>query len=157
MPQWETTKRNIFVIVIIIITLLVGYAFYRYISTRGTGVSPISSPQAPVSGGVGSFPLALETPVEAQITPLPLPTAGLEQQIQEQILLPLTDFPVIGPTVNKNSDKALFYKKDGGAMFNVDFTGKQEKVSNITIVGLIDALWSPNKDRAEVFYIDNDA
>jgi len=156
MPQWDSTRRNIFVAFIILITLLVGYAFYRYISSRGTGVSPIASPQAPVSGGVGGFPLALETPTQPLVTPLPLPTAGLEQQIQEQILIPLTDFPVIGAVINKNSDKALFYKKDGGAMFNADFAGTQQKVSNITVVGLIDALWSPARDRAGVFYLDSD-
>ncbi|MDP3779422.1 MAG: hypothetical protein Q8R30_05270 [bacterium] len=156
MPQWDKTKRNIFITVIILVTLLVGYAFYRYISSQGTGLSPFAPPQAPVSGGVGDFPLALETPVEPYVTPLPEPTAGLEQQIQQQILLALTDFPVVGPVINKNSNRALFYKKDGGAMFSADFTGTQEKISNITIVGMTEALWSPAKDRAGVFYIDND-
>jgi len=156
MPPWDSTKRNIFIAVIILITVLFGYAFYRYIASQGTAISPISSPQAPVSGGVGGFSLALETPEIPSVTPLPLPTEGLQQQMQERILLALTDFPVVSPVINKTQDKALFYKKDGGSLYSADFSAVQQKISNITIVGLTEAISSPARDRSGVFYIDND-
>ena len=156
MLEWDRTRRNIFIIIVGIIVLLLGYAFYRFLASRGSGLVPNASPQAPVSGSVGQQHYAFETPVIPQVTPLPLPTAGLENKIQEQTLLALTDFSVVSPVINKDQDKILLYKKDGGSVYAVDFAANKEKLSNITIVGLTEADWSPARDRAGVFYLDGD-
>ncbi len=75
----------------------------------------------------------------------------------EPILAALADFPVVSLALNPAGDKVLFYKKDGGGLFTSDFSGKnQEKISNLTIVGLIEALWTKTGDRAAVFYLDRD-
>lgn len=156
MPDNYQTRRIIIIIVIIILALLLGYAFYRLLASRTGGLIPHASPQPPVGGLVSPPPLIPITPDGIQITPLPSPTAGVETKIKEQVLMALTDFPVISPVINKNQDRVLLYKKDGGSVYNADFAGNKEKISNITIVGLTDAIWSPARDRAGVFYLDNE-
>lgn len=75
----------------------------------------------------------------------------------EPDLVALADFPVVSLALNPAGDKILFYKKDGGGLFASDFSGKnQEKISNLTIVGLTEALWAKNGDRAAVFYLDKE-
>ncbi len=72
-------------------------------------------------------------------------------------LFRLTDFPVIGASFNAKEDKILFYKKDGGDLLSSAPNGQpQEKISNLTIVGITEALWSPARDRAAVFYLDGE-
>lgn len=93
---------------------------------------------------------------ETSLTETLKPGEGIEIT-PEQKLIRITDFPVVSPTLNKEGDKLLFYKKDGGGLFTSDFSGQaQEKISNLTILGLTQALWSPTKDRAAVFYLDQD-
>lgn len=156
MPDNYRTRQIIIISVIVLIVLVFTYALYRFLSSRGLSIVPKQSPQAPVSGGVTQFESALQTPVIPQATPLPSVTTGLEDKIKEQTLMQLTDFPVIGPAFTKDQDNVLFYKKDGGSVYKVDLSGIQEKISNITIVGLSDALWSPSRDRAGVFYVDGE-
>ena len=156
MPDNYRTRRIIIITIIVLIALLLAYAFYRLLASRGQGLVPGASPQPPVSGSVGQNIFALETPILPEVTPLTSPTAGLEQKIQEQTLLALTDFSVVSPVIAKSQDKVLLYKKDGGSRYQVDFAANQEKMSNITIVGLTEALWSPARDRAAVFYIDGE-
>lgn len=156
MPDNYRTRQIIIISVIVLVVFVFTYALYRFLSSRGLSIVPKPSPQAPVSGGVTQFESALQTPVIPQATPLPSVTTGLEDKIKEQTLMQLTDFPVIGPAFTKDQDNVLFYKKDGGSVYKVDLSGTQEKISNITIVGLSDALWSPSRDRAGVFYVDGE-
>lgn len=156
MPDNYQTRRTIIITVAVILVLLLGYAFYRLLASRTQGLIPRASPQPPVGGLVPPPPIKIQTPDGKEVTPLPSPTAGIETQIKEQVLMALTDFPVISPVINKNQDRVLLYKKDGGSVYNIDFAGNQEKISNITIIGLTDALWSPNRDRASVFYLDQE-
>jgi len=150
------TRKAIIITSIVIFVLLLGYGFYRFLSSGAGGLIPNTSPQAPVGGLVNNPPVIPVTPDGVQITPLPSPTAGLEDKIKEQVLMALTDFSVISPVINKNQDRVLLYKKDGGSVYHIDFAGNQNKVSNITIVGLTDAIWSPIRDRAGVFYLDSE-
>jgi len=122
-------------------------------------------------GGTGSIPADKEVrvggrlpPSEGSITPNEGPQGfralkpGESFSVTpEQTLTRLTDFPVVSPALNKEENKILFYKKDGGDLLASDFTGQnQEKISNLTVVGMIEAKWSPTRDRAAVFYLDED-
>ena len=155
MPDNYQTRRTVIITAIIILMLVFGYALYRFLTSRTGGLIPSASPQPPVSGFVPQPP-AITTPDGQEVTPLPSPTAGVETQIKEQVLMALTDFPVISPVLNKNQNGVLLYKKDGGSVYSADFAGNNNKLSNITIVGLTDAIWSPARDRAGVLYIDNE-
>lgn len=73
----------------------------------------------------------------------------------EPKLMQITDFAVVSPTLNKNGDKILFYAKTGGDIYESDFLGKEKKkISNITVLGILTAQWSPQKDKAIVWYLD---
>ena len=156
MPDNYQTRRTIIITVAVVLVLLLGYALYRLLTSPTGGIIPRTSPQAPVGGLINQPPIIPTTPDGVVITPLPSPTAGLEPIIKEQVLLPLTDFPVVSPVINKNQDRVLLYKKDGGSVYTIDFAGNQNKISNITIVGLTEAIWSPTRDRAGVFYADQE-
>ena len=72
-------------------------------------------------------------------------------------LVQLTDFAVVGASIGTFGDTALFYKKDGGDLFEVDLDGKNlVQISNRTILGAFQVVWNPTKDAAALFYLDGD-
>lgn len=154
MPDQDRTRKILLIVIIVIIAALIGYAIYRLIRSRTGDPTPQETPQS-IEGGTTGGRITL-TPPFPEATPLPSPTVGLEEQIKEQILLALTDFSVVSPTINKNQDRALFYKKDGGNQYAADFMGTLEKRSNITIIGITETIWSPAKDRVIVLYLDGE-
>lgn len=150
MTALSRTKRIVYVVVGFLVLGIVGYWLYSLFaapeerppeeSQRVTGRTLGLAPEAP-SG---------EQPAE---TP-PLPELS---SIAEEKLIRLTDFAVISPTLNKDESRVLYYKKDGGDLYSSDFTGKtQEKISNLTIIGLIEAVWNRTGERAAVRYLDAD-
>ncbi|MDP3769428.1 MAG: hypothetical protein U1A25_02580 [Candidatus Sungbacteria bacterium] len=155
MPDQDRTKKILLIVIIVVVLALIGYVLYRLILSRTSGPTPLETQQPPVGGSTTGGRITPPFPFP-EATPLPSPTIGLEEQIKEQMLMALTDFSVISPTINKNQDRALFYKKDGGTQYAADFTGTLEKRSNTTIIGITETLWSPTKDRAIVFYLDGE-
>jgi len=136
--------------------ILGGVGFFMYLNIRPSAPAGQTA-QPGVSGGIA--PGIGGTPAGApRVTPPqnPAPETFPVAANPNQRLTRLTDFSVIAPSLNKTGDKILFYKKDGGDLFSADFDGKnQAKISNITIVGLLDAVWSPARDRAAVSYLDS--
>ncbi|MBI3631220.1 MAG: PD40 domain-containing protein [Candidatus Sungbacteria bacterium] len=132
--------------------ILIAFLVYRILPS---GQPTVSQGQPGVSGrptggkaGGGTGP-APGAPPGATTTP-PLPS------VEQQRLVRLTDFAVISPVLNKDQTAALFYKKDGGDLFSVGLRGGEpQKIARVTVVGLINAVWSPTKDRAAVFYISD--
>jgi len=154
MENLSRNKKLAYIAITVIILGLLGYAAYR--AFLPSGETPQSSPEEQITGGG-----QVRTPGSG--------TGGTQGgqgggEIQPPIITPegrvltqLTNFPVIAPAVNKEENRVLFYKKDGGDLFSIDFAGQnQEKVSNITVLGLFEAVWSRDKDRAAVFYLDGE-
>lgn len=146
------TKRVIWILLGIILLGVLGYVAYRRLlptpaATEESGQvitgRPLPSPATPQT---------LEPGGSAGPAPLPdLPS------ISEERLVRLTDFPVVAPALNKDETRVLFYKKSGGDLFASDFSGKKlEKQSNLTIIGLIEAVWQKGGGRAVVRYTDGD-
>ncbi|TSC76174.1 MAG: hypothetical protein G01um101433_784, partial [Parcubacteria group bacterium Gr01-1014_33] len=147
-------KRIIYIIAGLLGFAILGFAGYRYLLPAFVSKKPAG--QEGVSGSVRIPPAASlgQEPADTGKTP---PTAEPTLPPEEQRLTRITDFPVISPSLNKAEDKILFYKKDGGDLLSSDFRGQnQEKISNLTIIGLLDAVWSPAHDRAAVFYLDQE-
>ncbi|MBI3442569.1 MAG: PD40 domain-containing protein [Candidatus Sungbacteria bacterium] len=138
------------------VSLLIGaYVVWRMFIGGGTPAAPTG--QLPITGSVPGFPQD-QTPTPpapgSAGTSTP-PIATLPPEAQK--LLRLTDYSVIGPSLNKDETRALFYKKEGGGLYAVDFDAKNtEKLSPITVVGLLDAIWAPAGDRSAVQYLDRD-
>lgn len=142
------TKRIIYISALVILLGLVGFFLYWFFlpTERGTPETArrIRS-RVPAAGEEKTAPESI-LKEEGAKTPETRP---------ELVLTQITDFSVVSPGLNKAGDKVLFYKKDGGDLFSSDFSGKEkEKISNLTIVGPIEALWSG--DRAAVFYLDGE-
>lgn len=142
-------KRLIYVISGIIFFGILGY--FLYISTK----TPREQKQPKEQGVTGRFP-GTQPPSAKKEIPGQLP----EKEISgapEARLIRLTDFPVVSAALNKDESRVLFYKKDGGDLFSSDFSGKtQDKISNLTIIGMTEAIWSSVKDRAAIFYLDQE-
>lgn len=152
MENLARTKQIIYILLgIIVLGILIFFAF-RYFA-------PVRAPSPTTRGGVtGRLPgLTGAGELGAQPTPEELKPGESLTISPEQKLFRITDFPAISPSLSKDEKKILYYKKAGGDLFSSDLDGKnQEKISNITIVGLVEALWSPARDRAAIFYLDQE-
>jgi len=153
MPDFNRRKRIIYIILGIVVLGVIGFWLYRLFAPA----VPSAEPQAPV--GISGRSVAVPpTGITEEARPSGIPPLPDLPSIAEQKLIRLTDFAVISPSLNKTEDKVLFYKKDGGDLLASDFRGaQQEKLSNLTIVGLMEAVWSTGRDRAAVFYLDLDS
>lgn len=146
------TKRIIYISIAVVILIILGYFIITSLLPedsrvkktieRITGRGPAGG--LPLSGEEGESPV--EKFPEIEIVGRP-----------EQKLVRLSDFPVVSPSLDSGQKKIRFYKKNGGDLLQSDFNGEnQEKTSNLTIVGMIEAVWSPNTDRTAVFYLDSE-
>lgn len=154
------TRQLIYIALGIIGLALVGYLAYRLFSGGGAQQTPTPQPtQAPTTGNIGELPSALNAGGTGQIPPPASPTPNpsiMPGQGVHPDLVQLTDFSVLGPSLTKDENKVRFYKKDGGHLVVSDFSGTKEEISNLTLVGILDAQWSPAKDRALVSYLEGD-
>lgn len=150
----QEKKPLLYIVLGILAIGLVGLLVFRFFSP--------GTPQTEENGGEGAT--GGVTPPAPPAPPPPPPGSNGEPPPEESPetrgearLLHITDFPVVSPTLNKTANKVLFYRKDGGDLLSVDLNGlNQEKISNLTILGLIEALWSPVKDRATLFSLDGE-
>ncbi|MBI4137724.1 MAG: PD40 domain-containing protein [Candidatus Sungbacteria bacterium] len=153
MQNLNQKKRIIYGAAIIIILGAAGFLAYRYLvpviivrpgseEERLRGRIP-GEPGAPAAGE--AVPEAAGQGEEATVLTL------------EKALFQITDFPVVSPETNKTGNKVMFYKKEGGGLYEYDISQKKlEKIAAITVVGLVEALWSPVRDRAAVLYADQE-
>lgn len=155
MDTLDQKKRIIYFSAAFIILLAGAYLVWRIFIGGGTPTQPTGQP--PITGSVPGFPTTPGTtpPTPGSIGTSTPPIVTLPPEAQK--LLQLTDYPIIGPSLNRDETKVLFYKKEGGGLYAVDFDAKStEKLSPITIVGLLDATWSSARDRSAVQYLDQD-
>lgn len=145
------TKRIIYISIWVVILAVLGYFLFRSLFVGETGVKKDVDRITGRAPGTG-LPSDItgekisEEPREIEISGKP-----------EQKLIRLSDFPVVSPSFDSTQKKIRFYKKGGGDLLQSDFSGEsQEKISNLTIVGLLEALWTPKGDRAAVFYLDGE-
>lgn len=146
------TKRVIWILLGIIMLGVLGFFAYR--ALRPVPAVPTEEAQT-ITGGSLPSPAVPQRPTggdEKGVLLLPdLPS------IAEERLVRLTDFPVVSPALNRDETRVLFYKKSGGDLFTTDFSGKKlEKQSNLTVIGLIEAVWQKGGGRAVVRYEDGD-
>lgn len=95
----------------------------------------------------------------------PLPTVAQKTSPEDKVtanpsefkLLQLTKEPIIGATLSKDELGLIFYRRAGGNVIRIDLNGENEEtLSRLTVVGITDILWAPEKDRAIVSYLEND-
>lgn len=161
MDNHDNNKLFIFIIGGVILLFVIGFLIYYFLpSFTGTRSGETEGISGKPSGGL---PQPKDTNggntsgTGPQGTGSTSPTSGTLPPGAADKLLQLADIPVLSPSLNKKEDKVLYYQKEGGDLFSSDLAKSQsEKVSHITVVGMIEALWSPLRDRAAVFYVDNE-
>lgn len=140
-------------ILIAIILLIIATAVIFYFLLR-PGMKEGEREGRGVTGQIPGFPETF--PREGEIPETPAEEAEITG-VPEARLKQITDFPVISPTLSKDEKRVVFYKKDAGDLISYTIEkGEQERISRITIIGVLEALWSPARDRAAVFYLDQD-
>lgn len=150
MSDLTTQKRVIYIFLGVAALGILGFLLYRFLSPQTTK-PPI--PEKPTTGRIQSAPPT----ITEEKRPEELGPGEIIEISPEQKLTKLTDFSVVSPSLNKTGDKILFYKKGGGGLFSSSFDGReQQKISNLTILGMVEAFWPLTKDRAAVFYLDQE-
>ena len=154
MDSLNQKKRIIYLSLAGIVLLIGAYFVWRLFIRSSTPTQPTGQP--PINGSVPGFPQGgggATTPNGTGTSTPPITTLPPEAQK----LLQLTDYAIIGPSLNKDETRVLFYKKDGGGLYAIDFDAKAtDKISPVTIIGLLEATWSRNRDRSTVEYLDGD-
>lgn len=161
MNSLSQNKKIIYVVAGAIVLTLLGFLAYRFLlapageqtTTTGGEITGGRLPNVSTNGEV-----VTPTGEASKIAEIEALKPGeTTETAPEQTLTRLTDYPVISPSLNTAENKILFYKKDGGDLLSLNFDGtEEEKVSNVTIVGLLEAFWSGNRDKAGVFYLDGE-
>lgn len=153
MADFRLIKKIVYLALGVLLLAVIGFVLYRLLAPGAPAEqgTPTSITGRPIGGAPAGGAPAGGEPTGT----LPLPDLP---SIAEQKLVRLTDFAVIAPSLNKPEDKILYYQKDGGKLFASGFRGGEpEKLSNLTVVGLTEAIWAPTRDRAAVFYLDSSA
>lgn len=144
-------RRIILILLGIVVLGVLGFLGYR--ALRTTPAAPQDETQT-ITGRSLPSPAIPQVPPGGAEGAIPLPDLP---SIAEERLVRLTDFPVVSPALNKDETRVLFYKKSGGDLFASDFTGKnQTKQTNLTVIGLMEAIWQRDGGRAVVRYADGD-
>lgn len=67
----------------------------------------------------------------------------------------ITKEPVIGAALDRDGARLLYFKRAGGNLFRSDLDGaNEERLSNLTILGIYEVKWSPDRESAIVRYLD---
>ncbi|MBI4134631.1 MAG: hypothetical protein HY471_00785 [Candidatus Sungbacteria bacterium] len=139
------TTKIVFGIIIGVVILLIGWLIVNYLLV----------PSEP--GGVQRTFLLFPSGGEEQPGSAGKePTPKLSGEDEER-LLQLTQDPVVGAALSQDRTHILFYKRAGGNLFQIDLDGSNEaKLSNLTILGILEAHWNARRNAAIVAYATDD-
>ncbi|TSC80309.1 MAG: hypothetical protein G01um101429_159 [Parcubacteria group bacterium Gr01-1014_29] len=96
----------------------------------------------------------------SSVSPKPLDNTatGDDTEQPEQYLFRITNEPVAGATISSDGTSLRYFKKTTGHLFENSFTGdKEQRISNITTLAILNAQWTPSKEYAIISYYTNGA
>lgn len=143
-------SRNLFITIIIltvlIVLLIIGFAWLRF-GGNGIGIDRLR-----IFGGKESGSGLFEggaPPPQSRDQAVPLPRLRTPRLVQ------LTREAVVGPATVRGEEKVKYFKRATGHLYQIDQEGRtpEERLSNLTIAGANDAMWSPNKNHAVVNFL----
>ena len=144
----EQRRKKIIIISSVIGLLILGGLAYYYFYPGGDKT---------INDIFGRLPGLPDRRIIITPPPKPKPPKTKEELEREARLIQIVSKPIISPTLSKDGAKILYYAKAGGNLEAVGLDGKnEEKISNITILGLLEALWqNPDKGAAILTYIES--
>ncbi|OGZ46200.1 MAG: hypothetical protein A3C84_01635 [Candidatus Ryanbacteria bacterium RIFCSPHIGHO2_02_FULL_48_12] len=146
-------RRTILFIILGIVALIILAVFFLGGGTTDTDSDQPGFFSALFGGGDSSLPTgdtALPTPPEGS------PQINTETAKKEGRLNKIIDEPVVGAVLQKKGQKVKYFKQRNGNLFENSFTGGSEnRISNVTTLGILSAGWSESKDSVALQYYDN--
>lgn len=141
------TTKILFILTGIILFLLVIYVIVSLFMDGGKTPPKPGRPATTLPVGGESDLLDLPRLDGVPDAPMAQAEAKLKQIIKE---------PIIGAALTKAEDKLIYYKRAGGNAFRADLNGEgEERISNLTILGISEALWNQDRSQALVTYADD--
>lgn len=145
-------KRALIIIAIIVLIVAIGSAVFFFLL-----------PQTPGSEGRNSFLdnlpiIGNRMPSSTTQTPSVAPPSGENtvQPPEKRMLSQIIASEVLSPVLSADAKSILFAIRENGHIARVDFEGKnQESVANITVPGLFDASWAPQKTTVAMSYYED--
>ena len=148
-------RTTVLIISITAALLVIGgiavFLFYQQAAPSPAGVTPTSIfGRLPIIGGrVGPTPTPEGGERPGGEVPAPSPEAISRRSIQ------LTDEAVVGPAFDEKLQKILYYKKSDGHLVSQSIGGgNEETISNLTILNILEVLWSPDMKKTIILYQD---
>lgn len=124
----------------VLVLLLIGGVYVYFSYFRGTTVPPIYQ--------FRTFPTNQELRTE--------PPPPEEQKPTEQgggVLSVLVSEPTIAPTLSREGTGILYMLRENGNVYRISFDGQEKtRISNTTLIGVYDALWSRLKTKLFISY-----
>lgn len=130
---FNINKKIIIIAVALLILLLIGayvfyMLFYRQTTSSGSGSKQNNGSTIVIKPGLANGPV------------------------------PLSQEKVLAPTIDSSGKKVEYYSKNQGNMYKVNFDGSNlSRVSSANLAGLLQILWSPNKEKIVGIFQENNA
>lgn len=134
------TKTIITILLIALIAFTGGYFYFTY---KKTGALPTFQFRTfPPSGELQPPPQEITKPTEEK----------------RGVLTTLVAEPVIGATLSREKNSVFYVARENGNVYRLNFDGQgKSRISNITIVGIYHAQWSPDKSKIFLAYERDDS
>lgn len=134
------SKKTVILLILLILLLVGGvYAYFTYFKKSST------IPTFQFRG----FPPTRELPQQPTETKLPT-------EKKTGVLSLLVSEPIIGPALSRDGKNIAYILRENGNVYRIGFDGKDKtRLSNVTIVGIYNAVWSPDRSKAFLSYEQN--
>lgn len=150
-------KKRIIYITLMLMVALSAAGFYLWRSITPPAKEEPQGIFERIFGKIFGAPEPPPPPTTPPPGAIPPPPAEKIEINEQKKLLQLTSFAIISPSLDAKETRILFYKKEGGDMMASAFHSiVPEKLSHITIVGLLESIWAPTKGRALLRYLDGE-
>jgi len=148
-------KTKIFITIVIIIILAIPGLWWLLFAEDKTGEKGFFG--GFFGGGTG-LPQGEETEKSGGDVSIEGENGFPEGTIQKDgiLLIPLTKEAVTGAVTAKGEQKVKYFRRDTGHLYEIPFDGRGETVrlSNLTMPGVLDAVWNSDKSRAIISFLD---
>lgn len=163
MDWWYRYQKIIYIILFLLFTIFMAWLLYTVFFSSPETVAPETETGTETApGGIG-LPTAGEgEPIvvdegEGALEPTAFPERSPADEIAKggpTQTTPLSQDPVLSPTLNSIGSGAQYYNKKDGLFYQVDSSGNVRKLSDKVFHNVEKVVWSPNKNEAILEYPD---
>ena len=142
----DNRKKRIIIVSVVIVVVIVGVALFFLLRGKEgdeEGENPLVSFFGNIFGTNNEPSSSTTTPGTNGNNKPPVQPPG------EKRIFQITNEPTAGATLSSDGKKLLYFKTAKGNLFENVFEGEHEnRISNITIPSVLEAMWTPSKNYA---------